>query len=153
MNLSNHSNSTVQNLLSVIPNLNLVQVVFFTLLSILLEIAALLSNIFLIINLVKKSPVPLSNHLMINLCAADLVKSCLYFIIYTTATTADSWLLGSIMCKVLPKLLEGYQGFSIIISFNNSCKESLSRYNSKPLKLAKKEKNRRYMRYYLSSMC
>jgi hypothetical protein len=38
MNLSNHSNSTVQNMLSVIPNpnLNLVQVVFFTLLSIFL---------------------------------------------------------------------------------------------------------------------
>ena len=143
MNLSNHS--TVQNLLSVIPNpnLNLVQVVFFTLLSIFLEIAALLSNIFLIINLEKKSPVPLSNHLMINLCAADLVKSCLYFIIYTTATPADSWLLGSIMCKVLPELLEGYERFSIVILTILA----RNRYHaiSKPLKLAKKKKSKTYV--------
>ena len=143
MNLSNHS--TVQNLLSVIPNpnLNLVQVVFFTLLSIFLEIAVFLSNIFLIINLVKKSPVPLSNHLMINLCAADLVKSCLYFIIYTTATPADSWLLGSIMCKVLPELLEGYERFSIVILTILA----RNRYHaiSKPLKLAKKKKSKTYV--------
>ena len=143
MNLSNHS--TVQNLLSVIPNpnLNLVQVVFFTLFSIFLEIAVFLSNIFLIINLVKKSPVPLSNHLMINLCAADLVKSCLYFIIYTTATPADSWLLGSIMCKVLPELLEGYERFSIVILTILA----RNRYHdiSKPLKLAKKKKSKTYV--------
>ena len=93
MNFSNHSNTTSENLLSIIPNpnLNLVQVVFFTLISFLLVIAALSSNTYLIVSLAKKSSVPLGDHLMINLCLVDFVKSCLYFIVYTTSTPVNSW--------------------------------------------------------------
>jgi hypothetical protein len=153
MNFSNHSNTTSENLLSIIPNpnLNLVQVVFFTLISFLLVIAALSSNTFLIVSLAKKSPVPLGDHLMINLCLVDFVKSCLYFIVYTTSTPVNSWFLGSIMCKVLPNLLEGCKAFSIwILTILAS-----SRYEaiSNPLQLTKHEKLKVYLVLFITACC
>ncbi len=151
MIFSNHSNTTSENLLSVIPNpnLNVVQVVGFTVLSSLLEVIALSSNIFLIVSLVKKSPVPPSNHIMIHLCVADLVKSFLFFIVYTTSTPVNSWFMGSIMCKVLPNLLEGYNTFSIAILTILA----RNRYYAitKPLKVTKQKKCKIYVELLVSA--
>ena len=119
MNFTNNSNTTgtSEKYLIIIPNPNLdiVQGAFFTALSLLLVLAALASNTFLIASLAKKSPVPYCNHLIIILCAADMGKSCLHFMVYTVSTPMDSWFLGSIMCKVLPSLLDGCELYSLII--------------------------------------
>lgn len=128
--------TTREHLLSVIPNpkLNIVGIVFFTMFSLLLEVTAASSNICLVFSLEKKSPVRLSHHLMISVCLADLVKSCLYFVIYTMASAFDSWFLGSIMCKILPRIQEGNQVYAIVILTILSRNRYLA--ISKPLKPA-----------------
>ena len=119
MNFTNHSNKTGagENLLIIIPNPNLgiVQASFFTTLSLLLVVAALASNIFLVASLAKKSPVPYFNLLIIILSAADIMKSCLHFSIYTVSTPLGSWFLGSMMCKFLPSFLQGSEIYSVMI--------------------------------------
>ena len=149
MGFTNYSNSTSDEHILVIPNPNLdvIQNVIFTLLSILLVVLALSSNVFLIVSLAKKSSVPICNHLIINLCVADSVKSCLHFIIYVTSAPVDSWFLGSLMCKVLPNILDGYEGYSIFIL------AILARYFyyaiSKPLGLVKKKKWKIYVELFI----
>ena len=145
MGFTNYSNSTSDEHILVIPNPNLdvIQNVIFTLLSILLVVLGLSSNVFLIVSLAKKSSVPICNHLIINLCLADSVKSCLHFIIYVTSAPMNSWFLGWLTCKVLPNILEGYQTYSIFIL------AILARYYyyaiSKPLELVKKKKWKIYV--------
>ena len=141
---SNYTN-TSEKLLSLIPNpnLNIVQVIVFTVSSFLLEFIALSSNIFLIVNMTKKSPVPPRNHLMINLCVANLLECLLCFLVYTTSSTVGSWFLGPIMCKVLPNFLEGCRTFSFAIL------TILARYRcyaiSQPLKVIKHKKQFMYL--------
>ena len=142
MNFTNHSNTTgtSEKYLIIIPNpdLDIVQGAFFTTLSLLLVITALASNTFLIASLAKKSPVPYCNHLIIILCATDMGKSCLHFMVYTVSTPMDSWFLGSIMCKVLPSLLDGCELYSLTI-LNMTAR---SRYKAvcKPLDQVKQKK-------------
>jgi hypothetical protein len=95
----------------------------------------------------KKSPVPPSNHLMINLCVANLLESLLCFVVYTIPTAVNSWFLGSMMCKVLPHLLEGCRVFSFAIL------TVLARYRyhaiSKPLKQVKHRKVYIYLELFV----
>ena len=143
MNLSNISNNS-EKLLTFIPNpdLSFVVIIVFTVSSLLLVLIAVSSTLFLIKSLVKKRSVPLSHHLMVNLCATDLVKALLFLIIYTTIPVG-SWFQGSIMCKILPMCLRGFQNFSLGIL------TILARYHyyaiSKPMELAKQKKWKMYM--------
>ena len=145
----NFSNTSEEKLLSIIPNPNLiiVETVVYTIASLLLEAVAVLSNAFLIASLVKKSPVTLTNHLLIELCLAELVKSCLYFVIYTISMPANSWMLGSTMCKILPQLLHGHHAYSIIILTVLSRNRYLAIVE--PMKISEKKKSKTYAMVFL----
>ena len=142
--MENHGNTTSEKAILIPnPDMDADDIALFTSSSLLLIVLALSSNIFLIVSLAKKSSVPICNHLIINLCLADGVKSCLHFIIYVISAPVDSWFLGSLMCKFLPGMMNGYQRYSVYIL------AVLARYHyyaiCKPFELVKKKKWKIYV--------
>ena len=115
MNLTNNRNSSFRTVLFPNPNPNMspAEKISFSILSLLLIIVALSSNLFIIMSLLKKPSVNVSHHLMINFCFADVAKCLLFFATYTVSVFSGFWYLGNWLCKVLPGLLNGYHHYSI----------------------------------------
>ena len=90
----------------------------FTLCALFLIAVALSSNLFIVVSLLKKSPITASHHLIINLCFADIAKCLLFFVIFNVPVLCGSWQLGTWPCKILPGLFFAVLQVSVsILSF------------------------------------
>ena len=115
MNLTNNSNPSFRTVLFPNPNPNMspAEKISFSILSLLLIIVALSSNLFVIVSLLKQRSINVSHHLIINFCVANVTQCLLFFTTYTISVFSGFWHLGTWLCKVLPGLLNGYHHYAI----------------------------------------